>query len=58
VGYVHIDIELSGKPCVESISRECGLKTNDVTCEGVTRELRRADVVVFQKLILGKTITS
>jgi hypothetical protein len=36
-------------PCDERSSFECGLKTREVTWEGVTSELRRAELVVFQK---------
>lgn len=39
----------SGMPCEERSSLEWGLKTSEVTWEGVMRELRRAEVVVFQK---------
>lgn len=41
---------LSGRPCEDRISRECGLKIRDVTWDGVVSEFIRADVVVFQKL--------
>ena len=50
VGKDQIESWLSGNPCDDSTSRACGLKMMEVTWEGVTSELRRADVVVFQKL--------
>lgn len=48
-GYDQTESWLSGKPWEETNSRPCGFHKMLVTCELVVRELRRAEVVVFQK---------